>query len=51
MIEKAKIAQATRLIAADYESVTQKDIITLCAEDIETPKFSAQVKPKIGFSV
>lgn len=51
VIEKAKIAQATRLIAADYESVTQKDIITLCAEDIETPKFSAQVKPKIGFSV
>ena len=51
MIEKAKIAQATRLITADYESVTQKDIITLCAEDIEMPKVSAPIRPQIGFSV
>lgn len=51
VIEKAKIAQATRLIAADYESVTQKDIITLCAEDIEMPKVSAPIRPQIGFSV
>ncbi|MCF2651856.1 AAA family ATPase [Anaeromassilibacillus senegalensis] len=51
VIEKAKMAQATRLITADYESVTQKDIITLCAEDIEMPKVSAPIRPQIGFSI
>lgn len=51
VIERAKMAQSTRLLAKDYEALTQKDITTLCAEDIEIPKVSAPVKPKIGFSV
>ena len=44
------MAQATRLLAEDYESLTQKDITTLCAEDIEMPEISAPAKQRIGFS-
>lgn len=51
ILEKAKMAQATRLLAKDYESLTQKDITTLCAEDIEMPEIAAPARPKIGFSV
>lgn len=50
ILEKAKMAQATRLLAKDYESLTQKDITTLCAEDIEMPEIAAPARPKIGFS-
>ena len=49
ILEKAKMAQATRLLAQDYEGLTQKDITTLCAEDIEMPEISAPARPKIGF--
>ena len=49
VIEKAKMAQATRLITADYESITQKDITTLCAEDIESPVVTLSIKQPIGF--
>lgn len=49
IIEKAKMAQATRLLTKDYESLTQKDITTLCAEDIEMPEIAAPARPKIGF--
>lgn len=50
IIEKAKMAQATRLLTQDYESLTQEDITTLCAEDIEMPEIAAPARPKIGFS-
>ena len=50
IIEKAKMAQATRLLTQDYESLTQEDITTLCAEDIEMPEIAAPARPRIGFS-
>ena len=50
IIEKAKMAQATRLLAKDYESLTQEDITTLSAEDIEMPEIAAPARPRIGFS-
>lgn len=37
MIEKAKMAQANRLITMDFDSVTDHDIVTIRAEDIEEP--------------
>ena len=50
ILEKAKMAQATRLLTKDYESLTQEDITTLCAEDIEMPEIAASARPRIGFS-
>lgn len=50
ILEKAKMAQATRLLTKDYESLTQEDITTLCAEDIEMPEIAAPARPRIGFS-
>ncbi len=50
VLEQAKMAQATRLLAMDLESLSRNDIATICAEDIEAPKVSAKpVKRKIGF--
>lgn len=49
VIERAKMAQSTRLLAKDYETLTQKDITTLCAEDIESPVFTLSIKQPIGF--
>lgn len=50
ILEKAKMAQATRLLTQDYESLTQKEIMTLCAEDIEMPEIATPARPRIGFS-
>lgn len=50
VIEKAKMAQATRLLAKGYDNITRKDIETLCAEDIEMPKVIAEIRNNIGFS-
>lgn len=50
ILEKAKMAQATRLLTQDYESLTQKEITTLRAEDIEMPEIAAPARPRIGFS-
>lgn len=50
ILEKAKMTQATRLLTKDYESLTQEDITTLCAEDIEMPEIAAPARPRIGFS-
>lgn len=49
VIERAKMAQSTRLLAKDYETLTQKDITTLCAEDIESPVVTLSIKQPIGF--
>jgi len=49
-IEKAKMAQATRLISMDYDSIRQEDITTICAEDIEVPCLPHRPKKnRIGF--
>lgn len=50
VIEKAKMAQATRLLTMDFDSIGSKDITTIIAEDIEFPKASTKYKAKqIGF--
>ena len=50
VIEKAKMAQATRLLTMDFDSVGSEDITTIRSEDIELPKASTKPKTKqIGF--
>ena len=50
VIEKAKMAQATRLLAMDFDSVGKEDIALITAEDIEIPKtHTNQEKKRIGF--
>ena len=44
VIEKAKMAQATRLLTMNFDSIGNEDITTIIAEDIELPK--ARTKPK-----
>lgn len=48
VIEKAKMAQATRLLAMDFDAVGVNDITTICAEDIELPPAVTE-KKRIGF--
>ena len=51
IIEKAKMAQANRLMKMDVDNITDKDLATIIAEDIEAPKAKAQEKAiKIGFT-
>ena len=51
IIERAKMVQANRLVNMDYDKITDSDIFTLCAEDIELPADVAQEKViKIGFT-
>lgn len=51
VLEQAKMAQATRLLAMDFECLSRNDIVTICAEDIETPTISAKpMKRQIGFA-
>lgn len=50
IIEKARMAQAQRLISMDIDSVGKKEISTICADDIEIPQEKAKKKRhKIGF--
>lgn len=50
VIEKAKMAQAARLLAMDFDAIGSNDITTICAEDIEQPAMSAtSQKRHIGF--
>ncbi len=52
IIEKAKMKQANRLVSMDYDKITDKDIVTLCAEDIEEPiAEKTEQNIKIGFAV
>ena len=50
VIEKAKLAQARRLIKMDYDSVNSKDVETILPEDIEMPAFKCK-DAHIGFAV
>lgn len=36
VLEKAKMAQAARLLEADYEQLSSDDVVTICEEDIES---------------
>lgn len=50
IIEKAKMAQADRLINMEFEKITEKDVFTLVADDFETPTEENREKViKIGF--
>ena len=50
VIEKARMAQASRLLSMDYDSVKRTDIATILAEDIEVPAaLTAGSQKQIGF--
>lgn len=51
VVEKAKFAQASRLMSMDYKSITDENIATLCAEDFDFPE-ERKDNPiiRIGFS-
>ncbi|MDY2679074.1 MAG: stage V sporulation protein K, partial [Lentihominibacter sp.] len=52
VIEKARMAQATRLLAMNLDSISRNDIFTICAEDIEQPvEVITADKKRIGFCV
>ena len=48
VIEKAKMAQASRLMASDYSCISCEDVKTIVASDIEMPVKKAE-KMRIGF--
>ena len=51
-LEKARMAQAGRLLGSDIDSLTNADLLTICEEDIETlPAKSAEAIPfRLGFA-
>ncbi len=50
-IEKARMAQATRLLSMDYDLVGKKEISTILAGDIEIPAELEKPKKTIGFQM
>lgn len=51
VLEKARMAQAERLLAMDYDSVGPEDVTTICGEDIALPEEPKGQKKALGFSV
>lgn len=52
IIEKAKMSQAVRLLEKEYDLITEEDVATICAEDIEISENATAKAPKvIGFRV
>lgn len=49
LIEKAKMAQANRLMAGDLTAITDEQLHTLCAADIEEPKATTVNTVTMGF--
>ncbi len=49
VIEKAEMARAVRLLDMDFESVSSRDVMTICAEDIEMPEAGTAAVKRIGF--
>ena len=43
------MAQANRIMKMDFEKITDDDLFTICAEDIEIPEISNKSTVKIGF--
>ena len=50
VIEKARMAQASRLLKMDYDKVTSTDITTITADDIIPPKTKKPERAVIGFT-
>ncbi len=48
ILEKAKMAQASRLVTMDYDLITMEDVKTIVASDIEMPPKKAE-KARFGF--
>ncbi|SKB93377.1 ATPase family associated with various cellular activities (AAA) [Lachnospiraceae bacterium] len=51
VIDKARMAQSSRLVHMDFDSISQDDIKTLRAEDIEIPIHNKKKANRIGFAV
>ena len=49
LLEKAQLKQASRLVALNPDSVTKEDVLTLTAEDFDTPEPPSVRKNVIGF--
>ena len=49
VIEKARMAQSSRLLSKNIDDITKDDILTFCAEDIEIPKIKPSNVVKMGF--
>ena len=49
VIEKALMAQATRIVNQNFESLSRTELITLRAEDIELPECAKKPRLKLGF--
>ena len=49
ILEQARMSQATRLMEADFDSITTEDVVTIKAEDIAEPKAKPKEKRRIGF--
>ena len=50
IIEQAKMSQSERLLSKNYDDITEEDIISITADDIEVPEIQvAPVKHIIGF--
>lgn len=49
MLEKARMKQATRLVAMDADTLTQDDVATLTAADFEMPDQLKNTSTIIGF--
>ena len=49
ILEKAKMAQASRLVAMDYDSITMEDVKTIVASDIEMPPRKKEIS-RFGFA-
>lgn len=49
LLEKARMKQATRLVALDLDVITAEDICTLTAADFEMPEQLKNASTRIGF--
>ena len=51
VIEKARMAQSSRLVHMDFDSISQDDIKTIREEDIEIPMQTKKTVTRMGFAV
>ena len=51
LIEKARMAQNSRLVHMDYDDVSVQDIKVIKAEDIELPQTNNKERKRIGFAI
>lgn len=49
VIERARMAQSSRLLTKEIDNITREDILTFTAEDIELPKKKANNIVRMGF--